>query len=136
MYTCMCMCVCTCAHVHACGVWEGEWLMSSKCTCRIYNNVFSHSPDFSALAIALRKMVMNHSREYWYMGSMLERSVVQKKRSCVRTATGMYSLRVASISRSVCSASTTLACREEGEMNGGKGRGGRDEWREGRGGRD
>ena len=84
---------------------------------------------------------MNHSREYWYMGSMLERSVVQKKRSCVRTATGMYSLRVASISRSVCSASTTLACREEGEINGGKreegetnrgkGRGGRDEWRKG-----
>ena len=65
-------------------------------------------------------MLMNHSREYWYMGSMLERSVVQKKRSCVRTTTGMYSLWVTSISRSVCSASTTLACGEEG---GKKGRG-------------
>ena len=66
---------------------------------------------------------MNHSREYWYMGSMLERSVVQKKRSCVRTAIGMYSLRVTSISHSVCSVSTTLACGEEGGKNGWKGRG-------------
>ena len=63
-------------------------------------------------------MLMNHSREYWYMGSMLERSVVQKKRSCVRTATGMYSLRVTSISRSVCSASTTLTCGREGKTDG------------------
>ena len=57
----------------------------------------------------MRKMLMNHSREYWYMGSMLERSVVQKKRSCVRVATGMYLLRVLSISSSVFSASATLS---------------------------
>ena len=63
---------------------------------------------------------MNHSREYWYMGSMLERSVVQKNRSCVRTATGMYLLRVVSISCSVCSASNTLAW-----MGGGWGEDGR-----------
>ena len=55
-------------------------------------------------------MVMNHSKEYWYMGSMLERSVVQKKRSCVRLATGIYLLRVWSISNSVFSASATFAC--------------------------
>ena len=54
-------------------------------------------------------MAMNHSREYWYMGSMLDRSVVQKNRSCVRVATGMYLLRVLSISSSVASASATLA---------------------------
>lgn len=68
------------------------------------------SPALSAEAMELRKMVMNHSNEYWYMGSMLERSVVQKKRSCVRLATGMYLLRVWSISSSVFSASATLAC--------------------------
>ena len=68
-----------------------------------------HSPDCSALCMLPRKMEMNHSREYWYMGSMLARSVVQKKRICVRTATGMYRLRVASMSFSVCSADATLA---------------------------
>ena len=67
------------------------------------------TPDGSAEAMELRKMAMNHSREYWYMGSMLDRSVVQKNRSCVRVATGMYLLRVLSISSSVASASATLA---------------------------
>ncbi len=59
-----------------------------------------------------RNIVMYHSSEYWYMGSMLERSVVQKKRSCVRVATGMYLLRVWSISTSVFSASITLAYKQ------------------------
>ena len=42
--------------------------------------LYGHPPKVSALAMLLRKMVMNHSREYWYMGSMLARSVTQKKR--------------------------------------------------------
>ena len=67
---------------------------------------------------------MNHSREYWYMGSMLARSVVQKNRSCVRVATGMYLLRVSSISSSVCSASATFAWEREkrgcGRVIGGR----------------
>ena len=59
---------------------------------------------------------MNHSREYWYMGSMLARLVTQKKRICVFTATGMYLLRVVSISRSVCSAAAILVCRDNSEL--------------------
>ena len=70
-------------------------------------------PALSALAIPPRNILMNHSREYWYMGSMLARSATQKKRIWVLTATGMYRLRVTSISLSVCSAITTLACKIE-----------------------
>ena len=99
------------------------------------------SPDFSALAMEERNMDMNHSREYWYMGSMLARPVVQKNSSWVRVATGMYLLLVLSISLSVCSASDTFAWggggREEGkegekEEKREKGReGGRKEGRKG-----
>ena len=53
---------------------------------------------------------MNHSREYWYIGSMLAMSATQKNRICVFTATGIYLLLTSSISFSVCSATTTLAC--------------------------
>ena len=88
------------------------------------------------------------------MGSMLARPVVQKNRSWVRVATGMYLLRVSSISSSVCSASATFAWREKGEggregrergkeeggarerggRKGGEGeRGGREGGREGKG---
>ena len=94
-------------------------------------------PAFSANAMELRKMVTYHSSEYWYMGSMLERSVVQKNSSWVRVATGMYLLRVSSISLSVCSWSATLACGGGGRR--GEGGGGREEGgggrREGGGGR-
>ena len=61
---------------------------------------------------------MNHSREYWYIGSILERPVVQKNSSWVLVATGMYLLLVESISSSVCSASATLAWGEEGGGGG------------------
>lgn len=66
-------------------------------------------PALSELAMPERKMLRNHSREYWYMGSTLARSDTQKKRIWVRTATGMYSMRVRSMSFSVCSAILTLA---------------------------
>lgn len=68
-------------------------------------------PALSELAMPERKMLRNHSREYWYMGSTLARSDTQKKRIWVRTATGMYSIRVRSMSFSVCSAILTLAWR-------------------------
>lgn len=71
-------------------------------------------PALSELAMPERKMLRNHSREYWYMGSTLARSDTQKKRIWVRTATGMYSMRVRSMSFSVCSAILTLAWVEEG----------------------
>lgn len=70
-------------------------------------------PALSELAMPERKMLRNHSREYWYMGSTLARSDTQKKRIWVRTATGMYSMRVRSMSFSVCSAILTLAWVEE-----------------------
>ena len=74
-------------------------------------------PDFSALAMPWRKMVMNHSSEYWYMGSMLERSETQKNKICVLTATGMYWLRVTSMSLSVCSAICTFDCHIDNTSN-------------------
>ena len=74
-----------------------------------HTHTYTHIPDCSADAMAFKKIPIYHSSEYWYMGSMLERSVVQKKSSWVRVATGMYLLRVMSISCSVFSASATLA---------------------------
>lgn len=70
----------------------------------------SVSPAVSESAMLAMKMPRNHSSEYWYIGSTLHRSDTQKKRICVRTATGTYSRRVASMSCSVCSAAITLAC--------------------------
>ena len=64
----------------------------------------------------LMKMLRNHSRQYWYMGSTLDRSDTQKNRIWVRTATGTYSCRVASMSRSVSSAIVTLACRGDDRL--------------------
>lgn len=52
---------------------------------------------------------MNHVSEYWYIGSMLARSEMQKKRMDEWTATGLYPLRVASISFSVAEAISCLA---------------------------
>ena len=64
---CVCVCVCVCA-------WERE---RERENSRYIRNI----PDCSAEAIELRKMVIYHSSEYWYMGSILDRSVVQKKSS-------------------------------------------------------
>lgn len=55
-----------------------------------------------------KKRPMKDDREYWYMGSTLARSLMQKKSSEDRTATGRYCSLVASMSLSVCSASATL----------------------------
>jgi hypothetical protein len=57
----------------------------------------------------LTNRLMNHDREYWYMGSTTARSAMQKNSSDALAATGRYSSRVASISLSVASASATLA---------------------------
>lgn len=66
-------------------------------------------PACFELAIPAMKIPKNHSREYWYMGSTIDRSDTQKKRIWARTATGTYSRRVASMSLSVASATVTLA---------------------------
>ena len=52
---------------------------------------------------------MNHISEYWYIGSMLARSVMEKKRMEAWAATGWYPLRVSSISLSVEAAISCLA---------------------------
>lgn len=70
---------------------------------------FSNLPALSALLIPPRKMFMNHSNEYWYIGSIFAMSATQKNRIWVFTATGMYWLLVMSISFSVCSATNTFA---------------------------
>ena len=67
------------------------------------------SPARSAFAMPFKNIVMNHSSEYWYIGSMLARSATQKNRICVFTATGTYKLLVSSMSFSVSSAMVTLA---------------------------
>ncbi|RNA15348.1 hypothetical protein BpHYR1_010791 [Brachionus plicatilis] len=55
-----------------------------------------------------KNILVNHSSEYWYIGSMLAKSLTQKNNICVLMATGTYSLRVASMSFSVCSDTTTF----------------------------
>ena len=101
---CVSTCVCLlwkCTQVCLCQ--GGAWLSGKTCES------VSGLPALSELAMPERKMLRNHSREYWYMGSTLARSDTQKKRIWVRTATGMYSMRVRSMSFSVCSAILTLA---------------------------
>ena len=58
--------------------------------------------------MALTNSAENHAKEYWYMGSTPAKSAMQKNSSEALIATGRYNSLVASISRSVCSASATL----------------------------
>jgi hypothetical protein len=46
------------------------------------------------LAMDWMYKLMNQTREYWYMGSMLARSEMQKKRMEACVATGRYPFRV------------------------------------------
>lgn len=39
-----------------------------------------NSSDFSELSIDMTKRLINHEREYWYIGSMLARSAIEKNR--------------------------------------------------------
>ena len=66
------------------------------------------------------KRLMYHVREYWYIGSMLARSAMQKNRMDEWTAMGVYPIRVSSIFFSVSSAMACVRVR-------GEGRGERDE---------
>ena len=52
---------------------EKRWLTfhSKRRTGQAINSNSRGVPEASALAMLLRKIPMNHSREYWYMGSML-----------------------------------------------------------------
>lgn len=44
------------------------------------------SSDFSAFSMDMPKRLMNHVREYWYIGSMLAKSAMEKKRIVLCTA--------------------------------------------------
>jgi len=52
---------------------------------------------------------MNQIREYWYIGSMLARSEIQKNKMEECTATGLYPFLVSSIMISVDAAISCLA---------------------------
>lgn len=52
---------------------------------------------------------MNQVSEYWYIGSMLARSEIQKNRMEECVATGLYPFRVSSISFSVAVA---ISCEQ------------------------
>lgn len=43
-------------------------------------NLVSRLSDFSALSMELMNKLTNQTREYWYMGSILARSVMEKNR--------------------------------------------------------
>mmetsp|Transcript_19245 Transcript_19245/g.73653 ORF Transcript_19245/g.73653 Transcript_19245/m.73653 type:complete len:540 (-) Transcript_19245:5059-6678(-) len=55
-----------------------------------WTTAFMSVESVSALSMARRKRSVNHSREYWYMGSTLARSAMQKNRMDARLATGRY----------------------------------------------
>ena len=63
------------------GERERERVSERDESTPLQNYVIRNIPDCSAEAIELRKILIYHSSEYWYMGSMLDRSVVQKKSS-------------------------------------------------------
>ena len=76
------------------------------------------------------KRLMYQVREYWYMGSMLARSAMQKNRMEEWTAIGVYPMRVSSIFFSVSSAIAWVRARGEGGSVRGVGCGVRS-WGEG-----
>ena len=53
---------------------------------------------------------MNQVSEYWYIGSILARSEMQKNKMDEWVATGLYPLRVSSISFSVAVA---ISCKQK-----------------------
>lgn len=68
------------ASSHICIDSAGVLLLEQECGVkkRIRGGCYGQAPDFSRLLIPIRKMLRNHSREYWYMGSTLEKSDTQK----------------------------------------------------------
>jgi len=59
-----------------------------KCP-RKFSSLFSRFSDCSALSMEFTNKFTNQVREYWYMGSMLARSVMEKKRMEECTAMGL-----------------------------------------------
>lgn len=53
------------------------------------------------------KSLTNHCKEYWYMGSIVEKSRIEKKRRDALNATGLYPYLVSSICCSVILLSST-----------------------------
>ena len=85
MYTYTFTCTCTCNDTNTC-TWTcialywfdlGHVLIVTvhvQVQVQVHVHVHVHVitvPDFSALAILPRNIFINHSKEYWYMGSIL-----------------------------------------------------------------
>ena len=68
----------------------------------------SGSSAFSELLTLLLKRPAYHWREYWYIGSMLARSIIEKNKIDALKATGLNFSQVQSISHSVYSLSISL----------------------------
>ena len=47
------------------------------------------SSDFSELSIEFMNKLMNHPKEYWYIGSMLARSAIEKNNTVECIAIGL-----------------------------------------------
>lgn len=72
-----------------------------------------NSRVFSDPRMLETKMLMNHSREYWYIVSIICKSERQKNKIWALLATGIYRDRVTSISACVVSADETFTFENE-----------------------
>lgn len=64
----------------------------------------SSTSDFSEASIEFTNRLINHGSEYWYIGSMLAKSAMEKNRTDECCAIGLYPSLVSSIFFSVTSA--------------------------------
>ena len=83
------------------------WLMA------IYSYAYSYfihlsssTSDFSEFSMEFTNRLMNHGSEYWYIGSMLPRSAMEKNSTEECCAIGLYPILVSSIFFSVTSATS------------------------------
>ena len=66
----------------------------------------SSTSDFSEFSMEFTNRLINHGSEYWYIGSMLARSAMEKNRTEECCAIGLYPILVSSIFFSVTSATS------------------------------
>lgn len=73
-----------------------------------FSSRYSNSLAGGAFSTPIAKRFMNHCKEYWYMGSMPDKSTMQKKSYEALNATGLYPSLALSICSSVILESWTL----------------------------
>lgn len=86
-----------------------KWNKNKIKTWKSFSYLICNSSDFSELSMDMTKRLMNHVREYWYIGSILARSAIEKNRMDEWIEIGRYSMRVASIFFSVSSATACFS---------------------------